>query len=166
MAQSRKKLEDCPKELLCKIAREASSARDAVALMQTCRAFYQLLAGELLKDLPVMQLRTLNIDYIKKYGTKTKNLILHHSHGDPDLPTECLLKETFRDLPDIFHASESHEVFGFTNASSISNEFYGQTVKLLESEISLRLLVLPENIKKDWWNDTESFCPKSTRKHR
>ncbi|KAL1613186.1 hypothetical protein SLS60_001418 [Paraconiothyrium brasiliense] len=166
MAELSRKLEDCPKEVLVQIAYQASSARDAVALMQTCRAFYELLAGELLKDLPVTQLRTLNVDTIKRYGTKTKNLILHHSHGDPDLPMKCLLEETLRDLLEIFHDSESLEVFGFTNASSIPNEFYAQIVKLLKSEISLRLLVLPENVKKDWQNDTESLFGAHVRVRR
>ncbi|KAF2438826.1 hypothetical protein P171DRAFT_525924 [Karstenula rhodostoma CBS 690.94] len=175
MEDSTKKLGlgDCPKEVIAHIAHQVASGQDASAFMRTCREIHELLALELHKDLPVIQLSTLiggyapmTVGYFKKFGAGAKNLILHHNHVDVDFPADWILKHTLRDLLDIFEDSNSLEVFGFNSASSITDNYYELIARLLKSNISLRILILPENIDKDWRSEVETLFAAHIRLRR
>lgn len=88
-----------------------------------------------------------------------KDFMLHHHHGrvKPDCSADIALDTTLKDLLSVVDGSRSLQIFGFTSDLSITDGFYEHIIKLPRSNISLRLLVLPEYAHKDWRCQTESF---------
>lgn len=81
-----------------------------------------------------------------------KDFMLHHHHGrvKPDCSADIALDTTLKDLLSVVDGSRSLQIFGFTSDLSITDGFYEHIIKLPRSNISLRLLVLPEYAHKDW----------------
>jgi len=174
--------------------------------MQTCKEIHELLAAEMLRDLPITEVKhtmtgasmsgmlpvffpchsdsTLSfflsntcyhygpfadykkVKYFETHSTKAKNIILHHRHDGLDYPTECALDATLCDLLKIFDGSESLEVFGFTSASSVSDRFYEHVIRLLSSHVSLRVLLIPKHVDREWRYDTDSIFDAHVRVRR
>lgn len=84
-------------------------------------------------------------------------MILHHSHIKIDVSTDSVLEHTLRSLLEKFEDNKSLEVFGFASGSSIPEKYYEPIAKLLKSNTSLRILVLPESADKSWRGEQQTF---------
>lgn len=89
------------------------------------------------------------VGHLQQYGAEAKNLILHVERLDFPPQFEKNLDSVLRAIFRLFSSSLQLEVFGFTTSFQLSHKAYKAFVRMLQTNIRPRILLLPYNVDRN-----------------